>query len=625
MPPHQTILNRFDTPQTSRDTGSTNESFTIGAKERPVKPFSSDSQPHRNLIALIWRFLLTFFSLVLLAISLWQFSKSQSLSKWEQRWFNMLSILFSGSGSLGLGSLLGYLGSMLRWPLLAQTMYKMQDVDSILGMSPPAGSLRLIKRHIRERISRTTFIVTAYLVTNVLGRLSVAIFGLAYNMMDKTGIEYPILATNWTSVSWAGNADTTTNQAVGLGQEATEGKDTTSIIIMLDNSSYSLSGLEISNSTLQVGTSAVNYSYQLKDFQEGYTILSNRTVHSTVKCTLIEVKQGKYWRWNNWNRTGPFNWGKGNDPKDVLSGVLSASNTSRSESLATDKRSVFPQEWVSPISLLDEEPKTSQIYIVCDKLAWECSPILTETTTRESHQIQLHERFFHPTKLYGLLGLGLDLGSNVYDGSVDNYLFYVDQPSTRAFSPNALDGLGRICLQNFTMPLNKTQWNSYTLWVSGLVARLPIVAIQHANTALPRYTRDTHSNQTAGTVYLHTTLEVNWNRVILIAVSITVGQILAILAVLYYCNGVYTRDDSHLATAELLKTIINRFDGGKLMTGEELAVSLDRALGASVSYGTRKGQDGGPPKVDLACGLNSDFPPFPRKGQFERKHTLKKR
>ena len=211
------------------------------------------------------------------------------------------------------------------------------------------------------------------------------------------------------------------------------------------------------------------------------------------------------------------------------------------------------------------------------------------------------------------MGLGTDLGAYFYDGSVDNYYFFVDQPSSRSFSPSALDGLDRICRQNITIPLNETRWNSYTLWVSGLVARLPILAITHANTELPKYTRDTHSNQTAGTVYLHTTLEVNWNRVILIAVSIMVGQILAILAVLYYCNGIYTRDDSHLATAELLKTVINRFDSGKLMTGEELAVSLDRALGMPVSYGARKGQDGGPPEVDLASSLDSNFPPFQQK------------
>ena len=190
-------------------------------------------------------------------------------------------------------------------------------------------------------------------------------------------------------------------------------------------------------------------------------------------------------------------------------------------------------------------------------------------------------------------------------------------------SPSTLDGLYLICAQDFTMPLDKIRWNSYTLWVSGLVARLPILAITHANAAQPQYTRDTHSNQTAGTGYLHTTLEVNWNRVTITAVSIMVGQILVILIVLYYCKSVYTRDDSHLATAELLKTVITRFDCGKLMTGEELAVSLDRALGVSVSYGTKEGQDGGLPEVDLASGLDANFPPFPHKRRFWRNTSQK--
>jgi len=54
------------------------------------------------------------------------------------------------------------------------------------------------------------------------------------------------------------------------------------------------------------------------------------------------------------------------------------------------------------------------------------------------------------------------------------------------------------------------------------------------------------------------------------------------------------------------------------MTGEELAVSLDRALGVLVSYGTKKGLDGGPPEVDLASGLDANFPPFPQKRRPRR-------
>jgi len=166
------------------------------------------------------------------------------------------------------------------------------------------------------------------------------------------------------------------------------------------------------------------------------------------------------------------------------------------------------------------------------------------------------------------------------------------------------------------MPLNETVWNGYRLWVSGVVARLPILAIMDANTALPKIARGPHPNQTDGTAFTYKALEVVWLLVALIAASITIGQVLAILTVLYYCNGIYTRDDSALATAELLKTIINRFDGGKLMTGEELAESLDSVLGAPVSYGTREGQVGGPPEVDLASGLDAKFPPFPHGQRF---------
>ncbi|KAG0137897.1 hypothetical protein HOY82DRAFT_644927 [Tuber indicum] len=90
-------------------------------------------------------------------------------------------------------------------------------------------------------------------------------------------------------------------------------------------------------------------------------------------------------------------------------------------------------------------------------------------------------------------------------------------------------------------------------------------------------------------------------------------NLLTILAVLYYSDGVYTRDDSHPATTKLLKTVIIKFDDGKLMTGEELTASLDDASKVSVSYGTRKGRDGGPPEVDLTSDLGAQLSTTPTK------------
>ncbi|KAG0137926.1 hypothetical protein HOY82DRAFT_582775 [Tuber indicum] len=612
----QILSKRFETGQDSPDGYNTRESLIKGSTKGPPKPFSSDDQPRRNRILLARGFSLTFFALVLLMICLWAFSKEHPLSKWEQRSFNTLSILLTASASLGLGSHLGHLGSMLRWPLLARTVYKMRDVDLILSMSLPAGSFRLIKRHIRERrISRTTFIVAAYLITNVVGRLSVAIFGLAYNMTEKTGIEYPILATNWTSALWTGQIFSNgTGDTERDEFESGEGKETAHQTPIGDDiSAYLPSDLQVSNTTLNLaGKNTIEYSYNLKDFKEGYAIPLNHTVHSAVNCSIIEIEDGQYWRWGNGNRTGPFNWGEGNNA-DVASKLLTVSNE-------TEVLPYSVTRWTSFLDSLGGSSVYPQIYILCKNIAWECWPTLTETSG--------DEKYFHPIDLYRLLTVGsgdyggptpeytdqeLELSSDDWDLQGYTYLTGFGGSLTGA---EADDGVFELCNSNLFESHNEAVWDGYRLWMASLIARLPILAIMHANTALPKFARGPHPNQTAGTAYLHTTLEVDWFRVLLIALSITGGQILAILVVLSYCTGVYTRDDSHLATAELLKTVINRFDGGKLMTGEELAASLDDVLEVSVSYGARQGRDGGPPEVDLTSDLDANFPPFPQEKPF---------
>ncbi|PWW74541.1 hypothetical protein C7212DRAFT_346049 [Tuber magnatum] len=236
------------------------------------------------------------------------------------------------------------------------------------------------------------------------------------------------------------------------------------------------------------GTNTVEYPYELKDFEDDSPKLSSHTVHSSVNCSLIEARNGSYWRWSDGNRTGPFS---------------------------------------------------------------------------------VNEAEFG----FGESGWGQERNVEL----VSRILRVSNKTVTKSSLPD---------------------WASFLDISKGIFARGP------------------HPNQTSGTAYLHTTLEVNWLRIVLITVSIIGGQILAILVVLSYCSGVYTRDDSHLATAELLKAVITKFDDGKLMTGEELAASLDDVLKEPVSYGTRKGRDGGPPEVDLASGLEANFPPFPQKQQL---------
>ena len=128
MSHRQTLSRSPKAPQTPTETDSTEELLTNGSEDPPLEPLGSGDRFYSDVLRLILRFFLTFCSLGLLVICLWQFSGQGPLDKWQQRCFNTLSILLTGIASLGLGSLLGYLGSMLRWPLLARTMYKMQDV-----------------------------------------------------------------------------------------------------------------------------------------------------------------------------------------------------------------------------------------------------------------------------------------------------------------------------------------------------------------------------------------------------------------------------------------------------------------------------------------------------------------
>ena len=133
----QTISKHLDTLQTLPDTDHNNvkESLIDSLQEQPQKSFSSNTRPRRDKIVLLQRFFQTFLSLVILAIIIFGFSKAKGLSKWAQRSYNTISILAAGMTSLCIGSLLEYLGSMLRWPLLAQTTYQMRDVRWLTSLS----------------------------------------------------------------------------------------------------------------------------------------------------------------------------------------------------------------------------------------------------------------------------------------------------------------------------------------------------------------------------------------------------------------------------------------------------------------------------------------------------------
>lgn len=152
----------------------------------------------------MWRFACALLFSVLIIAVLHSYSGGVRLGPWDRRVFNTATILFSSLVSLSLGSLLGLLGSMIRWPLLAMKYNTPRDVDLLLGMPSLTGSLKLILHHSwnGQQWSRTTWIVLLYLLINLVGRLSVAVFGLTYDLNKEAGVEYPVMVNSFETNQW---------------------------------------------------------------------------------------------------------------------------------------------------------------------------------------------------------------------------------------------------------------------------------------------------------------------------------------------------------------------------------------------------------------------------------------
>jgi len=245
--------------------------------------------------------------------------------------------------------------------------------------------------------------------------------------------------------------------------------------------------------------------------------------------------------------------------------------------------------------------------VVYDKTAWECISTLFETLDGSSHPKPL----FDPPTLFLL-----PIAERVKRGGEETPLEHLD---------NSCGGSSIVC-QSFMDPFNQSspsvgvqtlnfykngtggstiQKQYYNIYVATLVARHPIAAIAYGNEVLPRTPND------FGIQHVETMLEVKWDKVGITAGIIVAGQILVIASVLYYCRNVYVPEDSYLATADLLKAVLNEIEDENTRTVGQLGAAPDKALEGPISYGTIPGQQGDQPRVTFGCKVDNNFPGFP--------------
>ncbi|KAF2262562.1 hypothetical protein CC78DRAFT_606095 [Lojkania enalia] len=527
-----------------------------------------------------WRFAGAFvFSVIIVAI-LYRFSQMGNLSRWEKRWFNVLTILFSSLVSLMLGSLLGLLGNMLRWPLLARKAHEPMDVDLILGMSNPTGAFRLICYHTMHwKWRATTVVVTLYLLVNIIGRLSVASFGLTFDLNEIPGVEYPVIITDWSTDAWFNKSvaggytrlDYQMNDyaAIGLSTVPTPFNSTVPSTFNLTNAGGR--GLD-----RKVEGDKVTYSYFLREYRGAEEKASaDKVLHSSSKCI------------------GRNLWGSDVYEKGRIVGNITPldyselSNPPSAYYLGYTEKLVRNATYFECTTCLTDQKNKPGLG---SDVLFGLPSVNASMTAGLLLELGAFERVYEDYAR----GNGTSFSVRQYPGMNKNLHFMNDRD-------NAVHSGVEENAPRTSVPLEAE------LYAAHVAARLPILAIIGADSQLPRVTREKGASERP---FVNTVLEVRWKRTVAVLASILAGQVIAIAVVKFMCRRVFIRDhDSYLSLARLMKTVMEKKVVGRSTdSGKDLAQFL-KDEGVIMRYGTRSIEDGYY-EVDLWDGerpLNGEF------------------
>ncbi|KAH6847174.1 hypothetical protein B0I37DRAFT_445466 [Chaetomium sp. MPI-CAGE-AT-0009] len=560
-----------------------------------------------------------FCSLLVIVLSVFQ-SKGH-LSVAEKRGFNTLTILLSSIVSLWLGSLLNLLGCMLRWRLLAWEKHKPRDVDMILGVPSPTGSLKLLWHHVKNRDARwtrTTWTVLLYLLVNLLGRFSIAALGLAYNLNETPYTEYPVKVPDWSSEAWY-NAITDPNDDFPYIHDQSmknlNAYAALALSTLADNfgssnpSSYDMRNIGGRGLDRTVKGSNVTYSYALKEYRNSEELPPTGTVlRSSASCVGRSVigdsvyEKGKHiGTWVNNGTNGP-------EPTtpvsfdiihnlclslprtlDVQDDINHITLWTVWEPDVQTPGSGYPPSGCSTSYFWRKETnlETPECDFCCATF-YKCTTCVTDQEDRPVPNTVLFDQYPSPHSFIGakrLLSFGaLDQYVGGVVGNQSGVLFYKvyvepDGGSGDNVTAGFVDDLWSGIMQDFSsgaiVPMAIEIAGE--IHAAHLTARLPLLTVMGAEMQLPRVSKI--KNETEHHV-VRIVLDVKWERVGAVVGAIIVGQVLAIVATVLFCRGVLLHDhDSFFPIARLLNTAVNHSRARSVDTGVGIAAGMEAAGG----------------------------------------------
>ncbi|KAL9108182.1 MAG: hypothetical protein Q9227_007037 [Pyrenula ochraceoflavens] len=545
------------------------------------KEFSYRHQRRALFISAVGQWLTTAALCAAMAAVLVSYSRRKIMDNNDKHVFNALITFFSISlGIVLLGSLRDY-ASMLKWRLLASGYRSMQEFELILGCESPKKVIRLLWISRKKRypyISKTQVFAVLWLAIILAAQVLVALVGLTYSIEQaqeyiSTDIGLISVADVKTIQPKSNLTDQITKytKMAAAHDHGIEGQDYEWKVETNPDEQY----YEETTYTDEDGTYWMYRFFDLNAQNPLIELASSRTVRSTAECSAYEVIDGIYGEkteitfvWEGYNYT--FN------ARETSPGaVVYVANA---------------DEKCGPRCATIRAVQFADGFDVTDASYYECNNTVHE----------------------------------VEGGYTDDKAYYL--PDEQAFMY-----AGSIAWSGFVTDNDSTQWQlysigslwspSYNLFSTGMRSQVTSFSM-NAIAAMDDHGSRVNTTGIRPLYGLQATVEWKWAAPLLGVIPVL--QFLALIAVIAWANKAIIKDDSHLATARLLRPMIDRLgQHGCMLTGDEIAKELSNIR---VAYGYREPEGGSqndPRHVDIieeseGYRIQRSFPPGPYDGEQRR-------
>lgn len=534
------------------------------------------------------QFLVTCVLAGLLVAILDAYSLKHALNTTQKHAFNALMTGFSIALGINLASSLRSYATLLRWRLLASAWLTLEEFDLVLSCASQVKSLKLLfTSPLRRRfpfVSLIQFICILWVFINVGVQVLVAMIGLTYSLqlstwdLHRTGF---ISVVDLTSITdpFGGEFSIGAQQFAGHAY-GVQGQDYNLVELpdpVPNNYKFDLVQTVYANytegfndTTNTVYDQAIYYFTDINANESTVKAKSDRKMTSDVSCNAYNL----------------FHF----DPNDLSQSTFNYSDGTQNQSMFVAEWSPGAVTYISSVNkqycgprcvrVLAFQAQQQEDYIneqldVSKSTLFDCNNTISHVINGPPKTDMPDEQAQIIAGAVGWTGFNTTFGSN----DTSEYQYTVFSPESQ-WSPQK----------------NMAPYGSQS--AAGLISQYSMyaVAAMDDNGWQINITSPHQPEKTERVI-------VEWKWAIVLLAVIPAIQFLALLAVVMWANKAVIKDDSFLATARLLKPIVDRLeDTGTVLTGKEIAEAIQQQNGGDMKifYGFRP-SDGAPGymKVDI--------------------------